>query len=206
MGICNTKEKKPELIQGINLERKNSELYARYKPIPISIMNKALKSICKIIVKTNKGIIFGNGFFMNTDNSKRYLITCYHIISQKVINDEILIEIHNHKKMKLNMNNREIKYFASPKDITIIEIKNTDDIYNDINFLDYDNVCLTKGYNIYNNVGVFSIFYSPEDGEVCSSGHIIKINDYEFEHDISTDNGSTGSPIILYNTNINSIK
>ena len=206
MGICNTKEKKPELIQGINSESKNPELYARYKPIPISIMNKALKSICKITVKTNKGIIFGNGFFMNIDNSKRYLITSNHIISQKVIYDEILIEIHNHKIMKLNMNNREIKYFASPKDITIIEIKNTDEIYNDINFLDYDNVCLTKGYNIYNNVGVFSIFYSPEDGEVCSSGHIIKINDYEFEHDISTDIGSTGSPIILYNTNINSIK
>ena len=135
MGICNTKEKKPELIQGINLKRKYSELYERYKPIPISIANKALKSICKITVKTNKGIIFGNGFFMNIDNSKRYLITCNHIISQKVIYDEILIEIHNHKIMKLNMNNREIKYLAMPEDITMIEIKNNDEVYNYINHI-----------------------------------------------------------------------
>ena len=43
------------------------------------------------------------------------------------------------------------------------------------------------------------------DDASCASGRIININDYEFEHDISTDNGSSGCPILLLHYNINFI-
>ena len=52
------------------------------------------------------------------------------------------------KKMKLKISNRIIKYFKMPKDITVIEIKEHDDIYEDIEFLDYDNNYIDNGYNI----------------------------------------------------------
>ena len=191
-----------------NDEKRIPELYTGHKPIPINIINKVLKSICKITIK--KGNIYGTGFFMNVSESLKYLITNYHIISQDKINEhiEIEIEIYNHKKMNLKskLDSRRIKYFPRPKDITLIEIKNYDEIYNDIEFLDYDSNYTKKGYKIYQNVDVFSIEHPLGDSAACASGKIININDYEFDHNISTDSGSSGSPIILLNNNINLIQ
>ena len=133
-----------------NDEKRIPELYTGHKPIPINIINKVLKSICKITIK--KGNIYGTGFFMNVSEWLKYLITNYHIISQGKINEhiEIEIEIYNHKKMNLKskLDSRKIKYFPRPKDITLIEIKNYDEIYNDIEFLDYDTNYTKKGYKM----------------------------------------------------------
>jgi len=107
--------------------------------------------------------------------------------------------------MKLNLNNYNIKYFEDPKDITVIEIKNSDEIYKDIEFLNYDRNYI-NGYEIYNNVDVFSIQHPLGKSAACASGKIIKIYEYEFDHNISTDNGSSGCPIILLNDNINLIQ
>ena len=61
--------------------------------------------------------------------------------------------------MKLNLKNRKINYFPKPKDITMIEIKNSDEIYNDILFLDYG-LNFQKGYkNMYQNVTIFILEY-----------------------------------------------
>ena len=125
-------------------------------PIPMDVSNKALKSICKITLKNNSTTIFATGFFMKISETKKYLITNNHVISQNNINWDIEIEIHNHKTMKLNFNNRDIKYFPGVKDITMIEIKNYDSIYNDIEFLDY-NLNYKRGYNHYKNAIIITI-------------------------------------------------
>ena len=187
-------------------ESKKEEAYTGHKSVPMNIANKTLKSICKIIVNSIEGDIYGTGFFMKINDSKKYLITNYHVISEERINDEIVIEIHNHKTMKLKKGNRVIKYFKRPKDITVIEIKNNDDIYKDIDFLDYDYNCVPNRYKFYENIDVFSIQHPLGDNAACGSGTIININNYEFEHTISTDNGSSGCPIILLNSNINFIQ
>ena len=44
-----------------------------------------------------------------------------------------------------------------PKDIAMIEIKESDKIYNDIIFLDYDLNCIKSRYPLYKDVDVFSI-------------------------------------------------
>ena len=62
------------------------------------------------------------------------------------------------------------------------------------------------GYTINKNVDVFSIEHPYGDDASCASGSIININDYEFEHNISTDIGSSGCPIILLNNDINLIQ
>ena len=215
MGICETDKPSTNLTDitkpEINYPENNQniikpELLMGNKPVPMNIANKATKSICKITIKTKRKSFYGTGFFMNITNSKKYLITNYHIISKEVINDDIIIEINNHRKMKLNINNRKIKYFERPKDITIIEIRNNDDIYNDIEFLDYDSNFIQKGYGIYQNVDVFSIEHPLGDKAACASGIITYIKNYEFEHSISTDDGSSGCPIILLNNNINFIQ
>ena len=66
----------------------------------------------------------------------------------------------------------------------MIEINESDNIYKEIEFLDYDTNYIDRGYIIY------------DDAE-CASGRIINKNEYEFEHDIPTDNGSSGRPTIL---------
>ena len=187
-----------------NKDKEEEEYNNYYKLIPINIANKVMKSICKIIIKKEENNNYGTGFFMKISASKNCLITNYHIIS-KDKDSNIEIEIHNQKKMNLKLNNRYIKYFPEPIDITIIEIKSTDEIYNDIEFLDYDNK-KREEYIEYEDVYVFSIEHPLGGNAACASGKIINVYEYEFEHNVGTDNGSSGCPILLLNDNINLIK
>ena len=201
----NEEGRKNEINIKENLPNKRQELFTGHMFIPIEVTNKVLKSICKFTIKMNGGNDYynGTGFFMNINDSKKYVLTNYHIISEKIINENIEVQIYNNKIMKLTLNNRYIKCFPVPKDITVIEIKETDEIYNDIELLDYDTNYTQKGYKIYKNADVFSIEYPYGKGAVSASGRIKDIEDYEFEHTIPTDGGSSGCPIILLNNNFN---
>ena len=181
-----------------------NEVHTGHKPIPTGIISKVENSICKItfITKDNK-LQHGTGFFLKVSDSLKYLITNYHVINPNNINANIELEINNKKKMKLETGNRIIKFFENPRDITIIEIKNYDDIYKYIEFLDYDKNYIDNGYNIYKKVDVFSVEHPLGGVAACASGIIVNINNYEFEHNISTDYGSSGSPIMLLNNNMN---
>ena len=86
-----------ELKTGSKIE-KQPEKYTGHKPIPVKIVNKVLKSICKITVETKEGKYYGTGFFMNYSNSLKCLMTNYHVINPNVENENIIIEIHNKKK------------------------------------------------------------------------------------------------------------
>ena len=178
------------------------------KPIDMDIANNVMKSICKIIIKEiNEADIYGTGFFMKFSDSLKCLITNYHVIFNGVINKNknIELEIWNHKKMELNISNRYTEYLKKPKDIAIIEIKNTDNIYNEIRFLGYDSNYV-NGYNIYKNSDIFTVQHPLGKNAACASGIIVDINGFEFDHNISTEPGSSGCPIILLNNNINLIQ
>ena len=229
MGICECDNPKPtenmhnnfdgeRIPNKQNMQRTNmqntqdkksngNEMATANKSISVDIIINARKSICKIIRKSIDGILYGTGFFMKVSDTEKYLITNNHCISRKNINDDIKIEIYNQKTMKLNLSNRKIKYFSEPKDdITIIEIKDNDEIYNDILFLDYDSN-YTKGFkNMYHNVPIFLIQHPNGESAECGIGKIVNIYGFEFDHDISTEKGASGSPIMLYTKNINSIQ
>ena len=76
------------------------------KLIPLKILFKVMKSICKITVKQKKSSLCGTGFFLNYSKRKKYLITCYHVINPRFENENIEIKIHNNKIMKLDLKNR----------------------------------------------------------------------------------------------------
>ena len=204
--VENDFHKKPKGQYENNDDGIKYELFTGHPPVPISLSNEEMKSICKITINTNSGLTMGTGFFMKISDSKKYLITNNHVISSEDRdNQNIEIEIYNHKKMELNLNNRIIKFFPRPKDITLIEIKKDDKIYDDIKFLYYD-LNYKFGYEAYKNEYVFSIEHPLGKESACASGQIININNYEFDHNISTDAGSSGCPIILLNNNINLIR
>ena len=131
---------KANIIKELNIEG-NIQL-------PVESIIKAMKAVCKITIISNTGTLNGTGFFMRGLDSKKYLVSNYHVLTQK---GNIEIEIHNKKKMKLNFNNhnnRDIKYYPDPKDVVLYEIKETDVIYRDVEFLDYD-LNYKRGYEIY---------------------------------------------------------
>ena len=63
---------------GNNKIRPELEVFTGYKHITKEIENKTFKSLCKVIVTTNKGIRNENGFFLNVDDVKKYLVTRFH--------------------------------------------------------------------------------------------------------------------------------
>ena len=207
MGTSENTSMKKELI---NEPRKDKKVKMPYSFIPYKILFKVMKAICKIRIKTEEGIakrIGGMGFFLSSSDSKIFLITCYHIVNPALEHERIEIEIYNKNLMILELNNRYIKYIDYPEDITIIEIKESDKIYKEIEYLNYDLNNLNDGYSIYKDAYIFTIEHPYGDTASCAIGKIIDIdNDYEFEHNIITDNGSSGCPILLLNNNINLIK
>ena len=115
-------------------------------------------------------------------------------------------EIWNKNKIKLNINDLYIKYFQKPKDVTVIEIQDLYDIYQDIEFLDYDINYKQNGYLIYQDVDVFSVYHPLGDSASCANGKIKSIKGYEFNHNIPTEFGSSGCPIIILYNNLDLIQ
>ena len=180
----------------IEKERKN-EVLNDHPPIPMKLSNNAMKSICKISFNYKNKSYFGTGFFMKFSDCLKLLITNYHVIFPELMNINLQIEIWNNKKMTLNLIGRYIKFMREPKDITAIEIKDTDNIYKYIQFLNFDLNYNQYGYNIYNNTFVFSIEHPLGQDAAAASGKIINIYGFQFDHNIATNNGSSGCPIIL---------
>ena len=188
-------------------ERKN-EAYIENKPIDIDVVIEMRKSICKIIVKKKKETLYGTGFFMKDFYSKRYLITNYHVLDLDSLNEKIEIEIWNKKIFVLSSKKINIKYLKEPKDITALELEaldEIDEILKEVSFLAYDKN-YEDGYLAYKDADVFTIEHPFGKSAKCSSGKIKNINEYEFEHNIATEYGSSGCPILLLNDNINFIK
>ena len=93
MGICdgNGQKKAPRN------DAKNQVIIG-HKPIPVKIVDKVAKAVCKIRVEINGGVALGTGFFLNYSISKKFLMTCYHVINPTVENNNIELIIHNQKK------------------------------------------------------------------------------------------------------------
>ena len=174
--------------------------------IPKNVVSKVFKSICKITFEYNdndndKMNCNVTGFFITINKSKKYLITYCHFMQRKQIKN-IIIEIWNQEKMNLSLNDRFIEYLNESKDIIIIEIKNKDIIYNDIEFLNCDN---NKNNTYYKNQNIF-IILNIKGEETCVKGKILDIHENKFIHNIKPYNCCSGCPIIFWNENINEIQ
>ena len=161
------------------------------------------KSLCKIKI----GNAIGNGFLMKSKvkigfkKIAHFLVTNCHVISDDMINSKQKIEIyleHINEKKEIQLDNekRFIKCFPKPVDITIIEILETDNFKGKVKFLKRENL-YDKGYESYLSKDII-IFHHPKgEDAVCSRGKIIKIDDYKFYHNAFTNDGSSGSAILL---------
>ena len=176
------------------------------------IVDQMKNSICKIKLEN----IQGTGFFCkipfpNNSNYLKLLFTCYHVITDDFLNKKdvkILLKFNNESNIReLNLNNR-IKYTNKEYDITIIEIKESDNI---TNYLELDDFLL-QGINsdeINNEIFIDKSIYIIEyiHGELSPSvssdkiGNIFEEKKYNFTHQCRTGNGAAGSPILNVKNN-----
>ena len=160
------------------------------------IIDQMKKDICKIKIGEEQGTgIFCKIPFPNKDNMLPVLITNNHVINADVLfkeNEKFEIKIKEEKNGKeINLNNRN-KYTNKDYDITIIEIKEKDEIkINDIINNNDENVD-------YIDETLYIIQY-PEGQLSVSYGILQNIfvdKKYNFNHKCCTRRGSSGSPIL----------
>lgn len=144
------------------------------------------------------------GFFMKfklNNKEMKCLFTCFNVISDNDINNEITIDIYfgkkgkeHHRTIELENNMRFMKAYEE-EDVTLIEIIDNDRI-SEIKYLtpdfDYENC-----YQNYLYKNFFLAGYPQNHFErSISSGIIIEINNYHFYYELDTRDGSSGSPIV----------
>ena len=190
----------------MNKKSFNREQLVLQHPIPVSlegtekILFQMKNCICKIFQKNG---YIGTGFFCKIPFNNIFLpvlITNNHILDDKDLNIYNIIElsINGKTKIKITIDDSRITYTKKEDDITIIEIKPEDGIkyYLEIDD-DLNNEILESEYR---NKSIYILHYPKEDLSV-SYGVIKKIKDKKtIIHLCSTEEGSSGSPILLLKT------
>ena len=168
--------------------------------------NEASLSTCKIEIDN----VLGTGFFLNlTDKiGINCLITNYHVISKEYVNEKKTIKIkldqNGETDIILDRAKRKIIFFEYLLDhnIIIIEILESDNLDNKVKFLNY-NPKFIHGYRQYIGQDIFIMGYPLGDRLKHNQGKITNLRGtFEFEHNLVTNNGSSGSPIFLYDNTL----
>ena len=175
--------------------------------IPVSmeginkIMNQMKFSVCKI----HKIGENGTGFFCNLpykSKLKPFLITNNHILKSKdiQIDKNIKISLNNGKEFKnIKIDDTRIVLTNEDLDYTLIEIKPNKDNIDISQFLEIDdNANINEQFlkEIYEKDSVYIIHYPKDENIFVSYGLLSKIEEKEIHHLCSTDNGSSGGPIL----------
>ena len=195
-----------------NPEIKKEKLLKKY-PRPITyeqteiILKKMRSNICLIKHEKTSGTgCFCKIPFPDKNNLIPVLITNNHIIGDEILNnpnEKIVISIkEENKTRKLNLNNR-ITYTNEKYDVTFIEIYPDKDDININNFLEFDENVLNDGsIEEYKGESIYIIHY-PKEILSVSYGILddIEINGNDFRHFCSTEDGSSGSPILNVKNN-----
>ena len=155
------------------------------------------KCVCKII--TNSGS--GSGFFCKLNigefNSiqRPFLMTNNHVINANYLNSQNFIKIEINKKEKILNLNERIKITDPQKDFTVIEIKHYDKIFD---FLEVSPYILDTNHKETLIDKDIIIPQFPGGIELSVAfGSISKFDANNIYYTVSTDYGSSGSPILL---------
>ena len=169
------------------------------------ILDQQSKSLCQIITKTFKA----TGFLCNIPYP--VLITSNDVLNETQIKtgEEINIcfsdEDENKIQKKIIIDENRTTYTIGQEiNITIIELRPFEDKLNNQKFLEIDEKLMIDGVkNVYEKKDIYIIYYKEGEEIVTSVGIIneIKKNNKSFIlfHTCDTENGSSGSPISLYN-------
>ena len=196
-------------------EHKESILTGYPNVISYECTKKIIEQMERNICKINIGMNQGTGFFCkipfpNENNMLPVLITNNHIINSDILykkNIKIKLDIKEEENIKEIILNKRMKYTNEEYDITIIEIKEEDNINN---YLELDDIIINDISNNMNknkeyiNQTIYIIQY-PENNLSVSYGilkDIYEDENYNFNHKCCTKGGSSGSPILNINNKL----
>ena len=168
------------------------------------------KCICKVIKRKGQTEEQNTGFFckipISEKNNKLFpvLIITNHIIDEKLLyqkGEKILIIMNNDQEIKTIYLDNRIKYTNKKFDVTIIEIKDEDDIKD---YLELDDIIISDIFDKKNKNFEFMdqtiyIIQYPQGKLSVSFGildTIYKSQEYNFQYKCDTKTGSSGSPIL----------
>ena len=180
---------------------KEKKIKGNINYVSVTKLKEYLETLEKCVCKIISGEV-GSGFFCKliikefSDIQRPFLITNNHVINEDFLNSQNILKIKVNKKEKLlNLKNR-IKLTDVKKDFTLIEIKNFDKIYN---FLEVCPDIMKDSFkeNIAKTEIIIPQF--PENELSVSFGTITGKNEEDIYYNASTDYGSSGSPILLFN-------
>ena len=192
------------------MESNQNEKLTKFSHTPVIIddLNIIIEQMNKYICKIkNNNSEKGTGFFCNIpfeDKKIPVLVTTNHLISEKrmkegekinlTLKEKIGEKQYKDKFEKIIMDNKRKKYSSVKYDITIIEIKKEDKIKY---FLDLDEYLFTPNSEIsYEGESIYIIQYPKGQKAAVSFGTLKAIENYDMVHLCSTENGSSGSPIL----------
>ena len=173
------------------------EQNTKSKPILAKNMKRYLtkeNAACQLI--TGNGSGFFCKFIINNKPMKA-LFTNNHILKEDLIknNSSILIR-HNDEIKEIKLTSNRFKFTNEEYDYTCIQIFDNES-YNDFFEIDDNINCNNPDHQYRNKLCV--LFQFPGEEDLSFGEGIIKgiINDYQIIHNITSDKGSSGSPIVL---------
>ena len=170
------------------------------QPMEVKNMKRYLKkedAVCKLITGS------GTGFFCKFEVNGRImkgLFTNNHILKEDLIKENSIIQIkHNDEIKEIKITSNRFKCTNVKLDYTCIEILDNED-YNNFFEIDDNINCQNPNVQYGNKLGVVYQFPNEKDLS-CGEGLIEGIknanNTNIIIHKITTDFGSSGSPIFL---------
>ena len=188
--------------------KKEIKIKDRPEPVSISgtrkILNQMINCICKIKMEGASGTGFFCKIPLGNNQTMNCLLTNYHIINEKYYNENknktinlLLNDDEEIKKIKIGI--KRETYFNKDFDITIIELKQNDNIQN---FLELDDSLFKDNETIlFTDKSIYLPQYPNGKNAVVSYGLLTGFSSFHIKHTCSTDNGSSGSPILNLGTN-----
>jgi len=163
------------------------------------------KSICRIDCNKLKGTGFLCQINIPNSTSIKALITCNHVLDEKLINkgDKINISFNNEKlKFRITINDSTYVYTNKEYDITIIEIIGFEHIKYFLcfwckNYFLFLSINAENPKDINKNKELVVFHYEGGKEVKYSIGKLKNINFQHFFHDCTTKEGSSGSPILM---------
>ena len=204
-------EEKKDILNEKNIKKYNFNLTVEGID---AIKTQMLKSVCKIMKEEETGTgFFCKLIFDNENGDKKFLytlITNNHVIGKNDLSQrkEIFISWNNEiEDASLKLDNSRIKFTNENLDVTILELKEDDKI--NCSFLQIDPILKKEKKNIKKYLDekpIYIIHYpkniNKKEYVYSSFGILNKIdeNKSEINYFCSTDNGSSGSPILSLST------
>ena len=188
-----------------NWDYQPEQLINDIKPIPLDILEKCLEkktAICKILTGKRTG---GTGFFckLNLKNKSIIaLLTNNHVLNEDKIKLGSKIEIeHNNEKKVIEITKNRFTRTNAKYDFTCIEIFENEN-YN--NYFEIDgNIDTDNPDEQYKDQEIMMVQYPKLEKVSFGNGKVNSIkNNYQIFHTISTEGGSSGSPIILMSNSL----